>query len=129
MITYYPQKLEMELGEAENAKDTNHQNTGNRKMQKFEIEGGLNHHNCLQESYLGQMKWWENEISCGNRCRKCWLRPVDCFCATLNKQMAFFDPLLKSFSKEVNVMIYYHYLEISRSPNTCLLYTSDAADE
>lgn len=88
-----------------------------RKLEKFD----LRHHTCLQQSYDGHIEWWENEIASGKRCRLCWLTPMHCYCSSLGEISSHFKELIEDSSKKVQIIMYYHYLEIGRSANTAHL--------
>lgn len=87
-----------------------------RKLEKFHI----NHHDATRISFKNHMRKWENDIKDGLRCQTCWLRvPYDCYCQDIKeKRLNVYDDYFNNHTLRVKILMYYHYQEIGRSPNT-----------
>jgi hypothetical protein len=84
------------------------------------------HHCTLLDTYKEKTDWWKNEIDTKGRCALCWLRSYDCFCSVVHMKTSRYSQLFKSIQQQcrikVEVVIYYHCLEIGRSANTAHIF-------
>lgn len=89
--------------------------------EKFNID----HHENTRISAAAKMGEWRKataSVDC-HRCKKCWLRTYDCYCQHLDKMAdEFSHDLGVSVNKNINVLMYYHYMEMGRSANTAHLF-------
>lgn len=84
------------------------------------------HHEKTRESYEKVMSHWAEKTipDTGHRCATCWLRTTQCRCAFLRERL----PIYASHISEVQsnqpftVLMYYHFSEIGRSPNTAHIF-------
>jgi DTW domain-containing protein YfiP len=84
------------------------------------------HHISNLKIFANRMNWWKEATSIekGNRCQKCWLRNYNCFCQQLE---SLATPIRSSLSQmfdenPVEIVIYYHPVELGRSANTAHLF-------
>ena len=89
-----------------------------KKMENFDI----NHHETVRHSFSCHMTKWYKELDSGSRCRVCWLRSYQCYCQVLNRRKADYQQYLEEAKLKYKIMMYYHYIEIGRSPNTAHVF-------
>lgn len=77
-------------------------------------EGRSLHHPKETESYHLKLEAWGEKLA-NNRCCRCWLRVWECYCKARETKPE------DEYPCEAEVVIYYHYSEIGRSPNTAHL--------
>lgn len=85
------------------------------------------HHEKEIVSYVLKTEAWKERLASNvrniKRCPLCWLRLYECYCKlgspTLYSDFLFCSVKEKQF--KVEVVIYYHYSELGRSPNTAHL--------
>lgn len=71
----------------------------------------LHHPMELHSSLLKQAAW---RAKLSHRCAVCWLRKYDCYCSAMAGGVAS----ISAPAVLAEVVVYYHYSELGRSPNT-----------
>lgn len=82
----------------------------------------IHHHELNRKSCEIKLAWWENEISQGRRCGRCWLRNYECFCDQFDVIAAERPTVVSAEDEKAKVCMYYHYQEIGRSANTAHVF-------
>jgi DTW domain-containing protein YfiP len=86
----------------------------------------ISHHSTLLDTYKEKTDWWKNEVDGKSRCASCWLRCHDCFCGVILEKASQYSQILKTLQQQchlkLEVVIYYHNLEIGRSANTAHIF-------
>ena len=66
--------------------------------------------------------WWDDNVNVKKlRCGRCWLRRFECYCSVLDEKSRFYADGCNDCSM-VKVLMYYHYKEIGRCPNTAHIF-------
>ena len=83
------------------------------RLKNFSVD----HHETLHKSYREKMDWWREVTEVEKRrCKTCWLRSHQCYCAVLNIKKEKYEAWLPR--PHIKVCIYYNPMEISRTANT-----------
>jgi DTW domain-containing protein YfiP len=88
-----------------------------RKIPFFNIH----HHPTVLDSVSRHLKGFASQLV-DIRCKDCWLRKHDCYCSYLANRKDVYRESLRTIHEQVDVMMYYFYLEIGRSANTGHLF-------
>lgn len=83
------------------------------------------HHEMVYKAYSNRIQWWkgETEGEKPKRCGKCWLRPYQCYCDHIATQQEALKEVLAPFaSSQVEIVIFYTFVEVGRSANTAHIF-------
>lgn len=66
------------------------------------------------------MEWWDLQTkTLKERCSLCWLRKQQCYCHIIaSKRDIYEKEILSKYKPNVDILMYYNYMEIGRSANT-----------